>query len=122
ANELPIAGTAWSLRHSAGEVSDVTGTDGLIAASVPVGAGHAVLTLDGYTIDVELDALPPVEETSGLQYRLNNLNYDCGPVTGVMTPATHEAVRVFQSEHPPLAVTGEVDALTQERVRLAYGH
>jgi len=55
ANELPIAGTAWSLKHSAGEVSDVTGTDGLITASVPVGAGHAVLTLDGYTIDVELD-------------------------------------------------------------------
>jgi len=69
-----------------------------------------------------LDALPPVEETSGLQYRLNNLNYDCGPVNGIMTPATREAVRAFQSDHPTLAVTGDADAPTRERVRLVYGH
>jgi N-acetylmuramoyl-L-alanine amidase len=48
------------------------------------------------TWTLKLGHLDPVEDLTGVQARLNNLGYDCGPVDGVNGPRTKAAVRAFQ--------------------------
>jgi len=48
---------------------------------------------------LKLGHLDPVEDLTGVQARLNNLGYDCGPVDGINGPRTQAAVRAFQKDH-----------------------
>jgi N-acetylmuramoyl-L-alanine amidase len=51
------------------------------------------------TWNLKLGHLDPVEDLKGVQARLNNLGYDCGPVDGISGPRTQAAVKAFQKEH-----------------------
>jgi hypothetical protein len=53
----------------------VTDGDGILEARVPSDLRAASLEIDGMTLDLEIGALDPVEETSGLEARLANLGY-----------------------------------------------
>lgn len=62
--------------------------------------------------DLEIGALDPVTETSGVQARLNNLGFFCGPVDGKFGPRTRGALRQFQARNS-LTPNGTVDGATQ---------
>ena len=44
----------------------------------------------GITWMLEIGGLDPVEYITGVQARLNNLGYDCGPVDGIQGPITNQ--------------------------------
>lgn len=63
--------------------------------------------VEKYELDV--GHLDEVETTRGLQARLNNLGFDCGPEDGVHRAEMEEAVRRFQTENN-LPVTGDANS------------
>jgi hypothetical protein len=69
--------------------------------------------------DLQIGALDPVEEVTGVQQRLNNLGYVCGPEDGVAGPRTRGALRQFQSQHQ-LRLNGNIDAATQSMLKNAH--
>jgi hypothetical protein len=69
---------------------------------------------------LELGRPDPVTETSGLQWRLNNLGYDCGPADGVMTEETIAAIKAFQTD-AGLEPTGTPDGPTQDALVEKHG-
>jgi N-acetyl-anhydromuramyl-L-alanine amidase AmpD len=117
-----MTGVDWTLEHSEGSITGVTASDGVISAALASSSGHAVLKYRNCSVDLELAQLPPVDETAGLQHRLNNLGYSCGLVTGTMDEPTRSALKAFQQAHAPLDVTGEPDDRTRGKIREVYGH
>jgi N-acetylmuramoyl-L-alanine amidase len=69
----------------------------------------------GVPFPLDLGHLDPVTEVSGVQGRLNNLGFDCGPVDGLMGPDTEDALRAFQAQMG-LQVTGQPDSATQAKL------
>jgi N-acetylmuramoyl-L-alanine amidase len=67
-----------------------------------------------------LGDLDPVQEVSGVQGRLNNLGFPCGPVDGVLGSMTQAALRAFQA-HVGIDPSGEVDTQTRERLVAEHG-
>jgi N-acetylmuramoyl-L-alanine amidase len=62
--------------------------------------------------DLQIGALDPVSETSGVQSRLNNLGFPCGPIDGLFGPRTGGALRQFQARNS-LTPNGAVNSATQ---------
>ena len=63
----------------------------------------------------------PREHFLGVQARLNNLGYDCGPVDGIDGPQTQAAVMAFQKNHN-LEVDGIAGPQTQAALMSEYGN
>ena len=68
----------------------------------------------------DLGYVDPLAEINGVQARLNNLGFDCGPVDGVLNDQTREAIQGFQQKHN-LKVTGEMDRPTLDKLEKVYG-
>jgi hypothetical protein len=101
-----------------------TDGNGMIECTIPPNARDGRLVLEPgtareFTIPLKLGQLEPVEETRGIQARLNNLGFHCGAVDGVLGPRTQRALRRFQSS-VALHVTGEADDATRSRLRQAH--
>jgi Putative peptidoglycan binding domain len=98
--------------------------DGLIEKEIPPDARSGQLTVwldedtskPGFTWKLKIGHLDPVEEKTGVQARLKNLGFDCGPVDGVVGPRTQAALRGFQSR-AGIPETGQVDAATIGKLR-----
>jgi Putative peptidoglycan binding domain/LysM domain len=79
----------------------------LIDEQIPADAVEGELTVwtdDNYPQHpdmwtLKLGHLDPVDALTGVQARLNNLGYDCGPVDGINGPRTKRAVKAFQKEY-----------------------
>lgn len=71
-------------------------------------------------IPLHLGHLDPVTEITGVQMRLSNLAFDCGPPDGTLNPATLEAIRAFQSQNG-LNPTGELDDATRQKIKERHG-
>lgn len=69
---------------------------------------------------LKLGHLDPIEEITGVQARLNNLGFDCGPVDGRAGPMTRAAVRAFQEKHR-LAVDGIPGPATKAKLVELHG-
>jgi len=76
-------------------------------------------TADEEVIDLKIGHLDPVEKTSGVQARLNNLGFRCGPVDGVLGPRTRRALKHFQAS-AGLKATGELDESTTQKLYEAH--
>jgi hypothetical protein len=102
--------------------SGTTDSDGCLQVSIPGNALRARLTFpsDGTSYDFELGGVDPVSEISGVQRRLNNLGYDCGPVDNEFGSRTCDAIRQFQSASG-LSQTGEPDQETRSRLKGEHG-
>jgi N-acetylmuramoyl-L-alanine amidase len=101
-----------------------TKTDGLIECSIAPNARKARLVLDPGTakesvIHLKLGHLDPVGEISGVQARLNNLGFRCGPVDAVLGPRTRRALEDFQAS-AGLEATGELDERTRQKLHEAH--
>lgn len=70
--------------------------------------------------DFELGGLDPLDAVSGVQGRLSNLGFDCGPVDGKLGDLTRDALRDYQKKRG-LKVTGEVDEATRKRLQEEHG-
>ena len=67
-----------------------------------------------------LGEVDPIDSVSGVQARLNNLDFQCGSVSGEMDSPTREAIREFQRSCG-LTPTGDADADTRKRLQAEYG-
>jgi len=83
-----------------------TDGDGKLEINVPLSTKKAALTLRldeddadaSYTWQLKVGYLDPISEVSGVQARLHNLGYPCGPINGICGELTDEALRDFQAK------------------------
>jgi len=74
-------------------------SDGVLTAEIPAGATKARILFDGdpHPIAIDLGALDPITEISGVQGRLRNLGFDPGPPTSRLHPPLAAALRRFRA-------------------------
>ncbi|MBC7926011.1 MAG: peptidoglycan-binding protein [Bryobacteraceae bacterium] len=127
-NGQPYKSKRFELSAGGATLNGMTDSKGLVEAPVPANAESAHLTIwlsdEGDNsapteLDVQLGHLDPIDEIQGIQGRLNNLGFFCGPCDGIAGPRTRQALRLFQ-EHFGLKATGEQDDET--RAKLAGTH
>jgi hypothetical protein len=121
-----LASKPYELDIEGNLMKGVTSPEGLIEKRIPVDAVNGALTVGRYTWPLQIAHLNPVEEVpdkgiSGIQARLRNLGYDCGPIDGIIGPLTEAAIADFQVDHPPLKVDGVCGAQTRAALIDAYG-
>lgn len=93
--------------------------EGVVKAKLPPSARSGRLTIgeDEFVVELMFGHLDPISEISGVQQRLSNLGYDCGPADGQLNERTREALRSFQrAQVDHLEVTGELDHATLARI------
>ena len=71
-------------------------------------------------LPLALGYMDPIEEISGVQARLANLGFDCGPPDGDPGPRTRNAIAQFQTQHD-LVPTSELDDDTRNKIEELYG-
>jgi N-acetylmuramoyl-L-alanine amidase len=121
-NDEPIANEQYVIEID-GILSDgSTNSDGEIEIAIPPNAraGRIVLSESGEEFPIRLGQVDPINSTSGVQARLNNLGYDCGPVDGVLGERTRSALQAFQRHHD-IEQSGEIDQMTQDALHEKYG-
>jgi N-acetylmuramoyl-L-alanine amidase len=103
-----------------------TGTldaEGQMEEEVPADTPRAVLRVGEEHVEefnLLVSHMDPIEETTGVQKRLNNLGFFCGNEDGDPGPHTRGALEAFQSANG-LEVTGELDDATKSRLEEDYG-
>ena len=106
--------------------SGVTNDDGLIDKLIPATATAGVLKAfldpdqDPLLWNLQLGALDPVETMSGIQARLNNLQFNAGPVDGIQGDQTTDAIEAFQNKFD-LRVDGIAGPVTRAKLKEVYG-
>lgn len=123
----PIANADYELTVDGLLLTGKTDGGGKLDQRIAVGAGHASVIAwpDGkqgpcIKYEMAIGALDPVEETTGVQARLNNLGYRSGPVDGIVGPLTQGATRRFQTDYG-LAVDGIAGPITKGKLKDVYG-
>jgi N-acetylmuramoyl-L-alanine amidase len=96
---------------------------GVIELSIPPNAksGELVVT-DGEGEEffpLKLGYLDPINSVAGVQGRLRDQGYNCGPVDGIMGPRTRAAISSFQ-EDQRLPVTGDLDDDTRTKLHQVH--
>lgn len=122
-NGKPFAKHKYTLKVDKQTFSGNTGSDGLIQHDIPIGVPVGDLTFPGrpsYTRKLNLGFLHPITVTSGVQMRLNNLGFGCGPPTGAPSKEYTSALQTFQKQHSLSNQTGTLDNDTINALRLDY--
>jgi uncharacterized Zn-binding protein involved in type VI secretion len=118
------ANEAYELDIDGRVFSGTTDAEGMLAHPIPPDARNARLIIGGGAIRDEyvlnLGQVDPVDELTGVQARLANLGYDCGPIDNRLGSQTKWAIEQFQANHQ-LAPTGEPDEATRQKLVEAYG-
>jgi hypothetical protein len=127
----PISSKKYRLKVGDKEYKDTTQQDGLVEKEIPAKAVECELTVwlddktnpEGSTWPLQLRHLDPVEEITGVQARLNNLGFDCGPEDGICGVRTEAALRAFQEKHENerLVVNGKPDEQTRAKLKKLHG-
>jgi hypothetical protein len=120
----PRANAAYTLTVGDDEIEGTTDGDGVLEEPVPATATEAEIVFDEGTeteisFKVALGHLDPSDSITGVQQRLNNLGFDCGPVNGLVMPQMHDAVAAFQAS-AGLEATGEIDDDTRAALEDAH--
>jgi hypothetical protein len=102
-----------------------TGGDGKIEAKIPPAARGARIVLDPgtpkeRTVNLNIRAMDPIEEISGVCKRLNNLGFQCPPDAAENSVELASAIRVFQARHG-MEETGKLDAQTRSAIKDSHG-
>jgi N-acetylmuramoyl-L-alanine amidase len=103
----PLGNVPYKVLFDALELTGTTDGEGWVRQKIPASASSGSLLVwpnpadpDGtVTWRVSLGHLDPLETTSGIKARLNNLGYECGEDNDVEDEAYAAAVRRFQEEH-----------------------
>jgi Putative peptidoglycan binding domain len=123
-DDEPRGNQPYRLTVDGRETTGTTDANGNVAAPIAPDARRAVL-LVGTEPDVDryeftLGAIDPIEALSGVQGRLKNLGFDCGPIDGVWGPRSEAALRQYQMKRG-LETTGQPDAATRQKLKEDYG-
>jgi hypothetical protein len=122
---VPRANVPFTLEIDGNVISGNTDNDGVINQNIPPNARQGTLTIEPGTqnemvIPLQLGALDPVSEISGVKHRLSNLGFICGDPTDEMTPEFEEALCQFQQWND-IQVTGQPDAATKGKLKQLHG-
>jgi hypothetical protein len=120
----PITNARYQLILSDLKLEGTTDGDGWIKAKIPARAEDGLLKLWPCPSDpdtmiewpLKLGHLDPLETTSGVKARLNNLGYDCGEVNEDQDESYDAAVRQFQEDNG-LVVDGIVGPQTRGKLQ-----
>lgn len=116
----PIADTDVEMQLDGKEKLKTAG-DGSVKTNVNAGGEQeGSISLKGYTLDLKLGHMDPVEELSGQLARLNNLGYRAGGGTDGTSPAFLSAVEEFQCDYG-LTVDGVCGPNTQAKLKDVHG-
>ena len=122
----PIAGEDYELHvPGAGPIAGQTDADGLVQQAVPLRASEAKLVVRGRTLELQLGALNPAQDTedggvAGVQARLHNLGYNVGADDGVLGRRTHAAIAMFQHERG-MKIDGQISQELIDALRDEHG-
>ncbi len=121
----PLAGETYILRIDGRRKQGTTDPEGLLVESIPGNARRVYLRVAGREYRLKLGALNPVNQIGGIQMRLNNLGFLCGPADGTWNARTRAALNLFRSS-VGLPESPEPDAATLQRLlechdRLQHG-
>lgn len=99
-------------------IQSTTDGSGRLEVFVPGDASEALLSLnDGAEVyRIQISRLDPIETTTGVQQRLNNLGFACGSEDGEPGNRTAGALRAFQEKYQ-VPVTGEICDATRAKLR-----
>lgn len=122
--DKPFANVDYDLNYDGNLITGKTDGSGKIEQEITADAKSGVIILRSKSgsedilgvIELEFGALDPVEETTGVQARLNNLGFECGDVNGVMNTATKNAIKAFQKKNGD-PETGNADDATRNKLR-----
>lgn len=122
--DKPRANEPYALDIDGTLFSGVTDEDGRLEHAMPPNAKAAGLLVgqgqaaDEYTIN--LGDVDPIDQISGVQARLSNMEFDCGAVDGALGPKTTAALKAFQRKYE-LTESGEADSATREKLLDLHG-
>ena len=120
----PRANQPYTLVIDGEQFTGTTDSEGLVEQAIPPDAKSGKLILgplgeqDEY--ELSLGCVDPVTEISGVQGRLDNLGFDCGPADGELNDKTKVALKEFQEKYE-LPVTGEPDEATRKKLEEVHG-
>jgi hypothetical protein len=127
----PLSDQPYTLTVATLNCKGTTDGAGSLQQKIPIGIEIGQLSLDnlGLIWTLKIGHLDPVHDEdedsaiiSGLQARLNNLGYHCGPVDGDLGPQTVDALKRFQeSVLGRTDSTGEPDKETRDALRSRHG-
>jgi peptidoglycan hydrolase-like protein with peptidoglycan-binding domain len=81
------------------------------------------IRVENWSIDLQIvDSVAPCDQIAGAQARLNNLGFFASKeIHEKYDEQTRRAIQRFQTAHPPLEVTGNIDQETKKRLEEVYG-
>ena len=122
--DVPLGNQPFTLIVGSLTLQDITKPDGTLEAQIPPTATSGLLRVgvgaDQIQMKLKLGALSPVAAAKGVQQRLQNLGFDCGPIDGVVGKRTRAAVANFQ-EKVGLPADGIIGPETRAALRDAHG-
>jgi hypothetical protein len=118
----PLANEPYVLRVDGAERTGSLNGQGRLEESILPTARVAEIRIGDSTewIQIDLGAVDPISEISGVQGRLRNLGFSPGAIDGVLGPRTRTALRRFQKRHK-LKPTSEPDVATRDKLRELHG-
>ena len=122
ASRRPIAGAACKLECKGAPTSTVTDGTGKFDEPIAVDAEIGKLAFANSQIQLLIGHLAPIDELAGQRGRLNNLGYYAGiddrsdPEEPEPEVVLRSAIEEFQCDHPPLKITGTLDAATKAKL------
>lgn len=126
--EKPISGKKYELVVGGEKFEGKTDGDGTVEERVNPSATSAELTIfleddpkgEHLHWELAIGHLDPVTELTGVQARLNNLGFWCGPPDGRMGKKTKAAIKGFQ-ESAGLKPSGKLDDATRDKLVEMHG-
>jgi len=120
--DKPRANEPYILQIDDKIISGNTNNEGMVETAIPPNARNAKLTFgkEQEVYFLNIGHLDPVEETTGVQARLNNLGFTCGKVDGKLGTKTESALKTFQKKYN-LTESGKIDDDTKNKLRDSHG-
>jgi Putative peptidoglycan binding domain len=120
----PRSNEPYTLEVGATQTSGVLDVEGTADIPIQGNASVGVLTVGEADDQTKhrffLGEVNPITEVSGIQGRLANLSFDCGPIDGVLGPKTRSAIKAFQRLNK-LKVNGQPDTETRNALEKQFG-
>lgn len=123
--DKPLGGKPFTLDiEGVAPIQGTTKGDGTLEAEIPATATTGSLTVgDGaeiFQLQLKLGSLHPVATATGVQQRLQNLGFDCGPIDGKVGPRTRGAIRLFQGS-VGITIDGKLTPETRNKLKEQHG-
>lgn len=125
-DDQPRKDLPYTLEIDGVEFEGTTTADGDVEQEIRADAQSGTLTLnpgqgaDEEVYTVDLGHLDPIEETTGLQARLQHLGFYAGEIDGELGSRTRDAILAYQRAYD-LSDTGELDDDTKNHLEQRHG-